>query len=69
VLADGSDPAVPGADDPVGIMGEPGAVAAEGVESLKETFLARGFGIRRSTRPSRGILMYWPDAPKAAKPF
>ena len=49
--------------------GGPGAVDDDGVEFLNETLLKVGLGIKRSTRPSRGRLMYCPVSLNAFRPF
>jgi hypothetical protein len=51
------------------VTGGPGAVDDDGVESLNETFLELGLGIKRSIRPSRGRLMYCPVSLNALRPF
>jgi hypothetical protein len=55
--------------DPAVVTGGPGAVVDDGVESLNETFLELGLGIKRSIRPSRGKLRYCPVSLKALRPF
>ena len=56
-------------EEPALVAGGPGAVEEDGVESLDETFLEEGLGIKRSIRPSRGRLMYCPVSLKALRPF
>jgi len=57
------------AEGSASIVGGPGAVEEDGVASLNETFLRLGLGIKRSTRPSRGMLRYCPDSLNALRPF
>jgi len=56
-------------EEPAVEAGGPGAVDDDGVESLNETLLDVGLGIKRSTRPSRGRLMYCPVSLNALRPF
>ena len=56
-------------EDSAVVTGGPGAVEEDWVDSLNETFLEEGFGIKRSIRPSRGRLMYCPVSLNALRPF